>query len=266
VALGITSGKSEDIYIWDTDRKNMIKLTFDEADDNFPLWTPDGKRIVFISLRDKFGIYAKAANGTGEDELLVSSLEMPMSWSKDGKTMLVSLGGGDQDIGMLSLEGDKSIKPLLREKGNQGIPMVSPDGRWLAYRSDESGQPEVYVRPFPNVNDDKWKVSTAGGRMHKWSRDGRELFYWTDDALMVVAVETVPSFKPGTPKVLLKRKPVISNSSLGSGISWDIDLDGKRFLMIKPVADGNESAEGPPRKINIVLNWTEELKQRVPVK
>jgi hypothetical protein len=79
-------------------------------------------------------------------------------------------------------------------------------------------------------------------------------------------VETVPSFKPGTPKVLLKRKPVISNSSLGSGISWDIDLDGKRFLMIKPVADGNESAEGPPRKINIVLNWTEELKQRVPVK
>jgi Tol biopolymer transport system component len=241
-------------------RKNMMKLTFDEADDSYPVWTSDGKRIAFLSLRDKPGIYIKEANGTGEDKFLASS-GAPFHWSKDGKTMVV---GSSSGIAMLSLDGDKNIKRLLPEKRNQGVPQVSTDERWLAYRSNESGRAEVYVRPFPNVSKDQWKVSTNGGRMHKWSRDGRELFYWTDDALMVVPVETEPEFKPGMPKVLLKRNPVISYTIGSSGISWDVSPDGKRFLMIKPAADGTEPEEGSPRKISIVLNWFEELKQRVP--
>ena len=133
-------------------------------------------------------------------------------------------------------------------------------------RQDPFSQYELYVCPFPNVNGGKWKVSTNGANEPEWSRDGRELFYWTDDALMTVAVESEPTFKYETPKVLLKRVP-ISTWSLGlSGIPWDIHPDGKRVLVLKePGIPNKESAGKNPSKINIVLNWFEELKERVPV-
>jgi Tol biopolymer transport system component len=143
--------------------------------------------------------------------------------------------------------------------------MVSPDGRWMAYLSNESGQVEIYVRPFPDVNGGKWKVSTSGGTMHRWSPDGRELYYWTSDALMVVAVESEPTFNAGTPEVLLQRTPVWSFSMGSAGISWDNHPDGKRFLMIKPAeATEDDSTQGKPRKFNVVVNWFEELKERIP--
>jgi hypothetical protein len=123
----------------------------------------------------------------------------------------------------------------------------------------ELGPFEIYVRPFPNVNSGKWQVSTGGGQRPRWSPDGRELFYCNGDAFMAVAVETEPSFSYGLPKELFRR-----TSFSGVGHNWDINLDGKRFLMIKPA--GTAPAEGGPRRINIVVNWFEELKQRVPTK
>jgi serine/threonine-protein kinase len=129
----------------------------------------------------------------------------------------------------------------------------------MAYTSNESGRAEVYVRPFPEVNKDKWQVSTSGGNSPLWSRDGRELFYRSGDSAIAVAVQTEPTFKCGKPVPLFRGTYVF--------MYWDISPDGKRFLMMKETAaTAKPAAPETPRKINIVLNWLEELKQRVPVK
>jgi hypothetical protein len=175
------------------------------------------------------------------------------------------------DIGMLSMEGDHARKVLLHSEYSQAQPMISPDGRWMAYSSDEStGVPfktEIFVRPFPEVNKGKWQVSTSGGSCAIWSPDGRELFYLSaDNSVMAVAVETKPTISFGTPKLLFKSTYLGLTST--SGTPWDIHPDGKRFLMIKPPAPAaaKPAAPAPQPKIIMVTNWFEELKQRVPVK
>jgi hypothetical protein len=166
------------------------------------------------------------------------------------------------DIGMLSMEGDHTRKPLLQEQYDEGYPRISPNGRWMAYMSYESGKAEVYVRSFPDVNKGKWQISANGGNSPLWSPDDRELFYRSGDAAMAVRVETEPIFKPGKPTVLFRGKYLSAPNTI---TGWDISPDGKRFLMLKePAANAPESRN--PRRINIVLNWFEELKQRVPVK
>jgi serine/threonine-protein kinase len=216
------------------------------------------------------GVHWKASDGTGVVEQIGSVPNrgpIPMSWSADGKTLVTQeiYEGSKIDIGTLSMEGDHTRKLLLKEEYNESHPYVSPDGRWLAYCSDESGKPEIYVRPFPEVDKGKWQISSSGGNSPLWSPDGRELFYLTgtttSDAAMRVAVETQPTFKSGKPEVLFRGTYV---GFYPSDFPWDIHPDGKRFLLMKEA--GAASAEGGPQKINIVLNWFEELKQRVPVK
>jgi Tol biopolymer transport system component len=275
VALTISTGEfSGDIWTWDFIRENMTRLTFNEGSVG-PVWTPDGKRIAFASTleRDNVGmIYWKAANGIGEDEPLGSATDQvnfnPGSWSNDGKTLVTygvpHLGPDNFDIGAISIEGDRKWKPLLNEKYNETMPEISPDGRWMAYMSDESGQYEIYVRPFPEVNSDKWQVSQKGGMNALWSPDGRKLFYRSGDAVMAVPVGTEPTFKPGRAEIVLRGYPPTSFwGDIQSG--WDIHPDGKRFLMLKPVEPTGMASEGEaPRRIHVVLNWFEELKQRVP--
>jgi len=272
VALQVAS-PSHNIWIWDVAREAMTRLTLDEGNDNTdPLWTPDGKRIVYTSSSESVfsgDIYWKAADGTGDAEKLAASSPgrglYPRSWSGDGKTMVIwdlTLSPPQADIGMLSMEGDHARKPLLQEKHYEAGPKISPDGQWMEYSSNRSGKSEVYVRPFPDVNKGQWQVSTSGGDTPLWSPDGRELFYRSGDAAMGVPVDTGPVFKPGKPTVLFRGKfhqPVLGQTY------WDISPDGKRFLTLKDAASTPSAAAGP-RKINIVLNWLEELKQRVPVK
>ena len=264
----VDSAGTYDIWIWDFVRENLIRLTNDEGTDAYPLWTPDGKRIAFYSTRDEStGIYWQAADGTGKAERLCSGRGrdvLPFSWSGDGKTLVFAEGtgfeatGGKYDIGALSMEGDHAMKPLLHEKYDESAPHISPDGRWMAYASDESGQYEVYVRPFPEVEKGKLTVSTNGGNYPIWSRNGRELFYRSGDTVITVPVETDPSFNPGKSEILFRH--------MMSGY-WDISLDGKRFLTIGAAESAvAASAADPQPKINIVLNWFEELKQRVPAK
>ncbi len=276
VALFVTSTPKGSIWIWDKDRETLARLTFDDDIENTnPIWTVDGKRIVYSSSREsaflgKGAIYSKAADGTGEAEKIASSPGIgliPMSWSKDGKSLVVwefTPSSQGQDIGMISMEGDHARKPLLQGKYVEKDPMVSPDGRWMAYASNESGKYEVYVRPFPDVNNGKWQVSTNGGNAPLWSPDGRELYYHVGDAAMAVPVETGPAFNHGKPKVLFQLKTYIraSGMDMSDYTCWDISPDGKRFLMWK---ETDAAAEGP-LKINIVLNWLEELKEKVPVK
>jgi serine/threonine-protein kinase len=266
VALTIAATGGTDIWIWDLVRKTMTRLTF-EKNNNNSLWTPDGKRIVYLSMREGgSGVYWKAADGTGEDEKLASASDRvlcPGSWSRDGKNLVMTEMSSSYkfDIGMLSMEGDRARKPLLQhDKYSEIGPLISPDGRWMAYTSDESGQNEVYVRPFPDVNKGKWQVSTSGGDNPLWSPNGRELFYHSSDSVMAVSVETGPAFSLGTPKALFRGTYV----GLVSDAGWDISPDGKRFLMMKE-PQSTTAAGGATMKINIVLNWFEELKQRVPV-
>jgi Tol biopolymer transport system component len=165
---------------------------------------------------------------------------------------------------MLSMGGDRKFKSLLNEKYHEAQPQISPDGRWMVYTSDESGQNQIYVRPFPDVNSGRWQISTSGGDSPLWSRDGRELFYRNGDAVMAVSVKTAPTFSIETPKILFRGTYVSNVLRAGNYdfATWDVSPDGKRFLMMKEQG----SSAGGPRKINIVLNWLEELKQRVPVK
>jgi serine/threonine protein kinase len=275
VALTAGASGNEDIWIWDVVRETMTRLTFDEGDDSAPLWTPDGKRIVYSSNREKTfgGIYWKAADGTGEVEklgLVPDRAMSPFSWSKDGKTLVLwemTLTPLQMDIGMLSMEGNRARMPLLHEKYSESYPKISPEGRWMAYQSDESGKYEVYVRPFPDVNKGKWQVSTNGGDSPLWSPDGRELFYRSGDSFISVEVETEPAFRPAKPKVLFKGTYFSIAAAAFEFTLWDISPDGKRFLMMRPPAPtGAAPTAAGPRKINIVLNWFEELKHRVPVK
>jgi len=215
----------------------------------------------------KGDIYWKAADGTGEVEKLASSpgrALFPRSWSRDGKNLVVSEFtslAGQMDVGLVSMEGDHVRKPLLQEKYSENDPRISPDGRWMAYASNESGKSEVYVRPFPDLNKGRWQISTSGGNTPLWSPQGRELYYHIGDAAMAVPVETEPAFKPGKPTVLFRGTKNLSSAGIDMTdfTYWDVHPDGKRFLTLK------EAATEAPRKINIVLNWLDELKQRVPV-
>lgn len=265
----IEKNGNSNIWIWDLALKILMRLTFDNRSD-FPLWTLDGNRIAFYSTPI---VYWKASNGTGEIEQIgsvPSRLIIPMSWSADGKTIVTQEVDGtfNVDIGTLSIKGDHARKLLLKEDYVEGDPRVSPDGRWLAYTSIESGKHEVYVRPFPDVEKGKWQVSSSGGNSPLWSPDGRELFYLTGqstaDTAMRVAVETQPTFKSGKPELLFK------STNIGfyptDVIPWDIHPDGKRFLMIKQPQNAASPEAATPQRIVIVMNWFEELKQRVPKK
>jgi len=265
VALTIAAGGNWNIWIWDLIRNTMTRLTFGATFDVIPIWTPDGKRIVFCTNAGGGSIHWKAADGTGKEETVGSPADkimVPVSWSKDGKTLVVThaaqIGTANFDIGMLSMESNHDYKGLLKEKHSESQPRISPDGRWIAYTSDESGQAQIYVRPFPDVDKERWQVSTNGGNSPLWSPDGRELFYFSDGSVNAVAVNTKPTFSIGAPKALFRGNYV--GPAMNSGASWDISPDGKRFLMLK------EDAGGGPRKINVVLNWFEELKQKVAVK
>jgi serine/threonine-protein kinase len=271
VALSIT-GENSDLWIRDLVRKTLTRLTFDGSQ-IVPVWNQDGKRVAFYSWRNnKQGIYWKAADGTGEIEQLClsqnTSMVSPYCWSKEGNFLLMGQFVGDgmsnQDITLLSMEGGRASKPLLQDKYMEIQARISPDGRWMVYTSNESGKMEVYVRPFPDVNKGRWQVSTDGGDSPLWSPDGREIFYLNGDAVMSVPVDAKAVFSLGSPQLLFRGTYVAAYPA--DGTPWDIHPDGKRFLMIKPpVSTGGQTAE-QPRKINIVLNWTEELKQRVPIK
>jgi Tol biopolymer transport system component len=275
LALTVYAGDKPDVWVWDMVRETMTRLTFD-GNSLYPLWTHDGRRIAFAraSVQSALSadIYWKSADGTGEEEKLRSvpgRALLPWSWSNDGNTLALfelDIAGGTYDIGTLSMKGSHEWKPLLNQKYIEFQPKVSPDGKWMAYASSESGRLEIYVRPFPEIDKGRWQVSTGGGSTPLWSPDGRELFYLNNDAAMGVQVETEPTFKAGRPETLFRGAYVRLSAS--DGQPWDIRPDGKRFLMIKPPQSAGEASNSVvlPQKMNIVLNWFEELKQRVPVK
>ena len=269
IAFSTSDPENEDVWVSEWTRGTLIKVTTDPETDNDPVWTPDGQQLVFPSRREdgRFGFYAKAADGTGSVEKLLMSetggFFRPYGWSPDGRTLVFDYGGADGggDIGMLSMEGDRPWQPLLQTEASEVSPAISPDGAWLAYVSDQTGQPEVYVERFPDTGDRR-PISTGGGAEPLWSPDGRELFYRRGDAMMAVAIDTEPAFSAGNPEVLFEEPYYSGGTGLGSR-RYDIAPDGQRFLMIKQASAGIGDAAGP--QIILIQNWFEELKRLVPV-
>ena len=267
LAVAVMEQGNRDVWIHGLARETRTRLTFDSArdGDDGQVWTPDGQRVVFSSNREGgvYNLFWKAADGTGRVERLTTSpnRQYPSSFSPDGKSLVFGeyKGGSGADIHLLSMEGEHTSQPLIQTEFDEGFPRTSPDGRWIAYHSSESGQFEVYVRPFPNVEDGKSVISTDGGVHPVWGPDGRELFYRSVPGgkdMMVVRVDTEPIFAAGTPKLLFTTRWA---SNLFT-YPYDIAPNGRRFVIVKP-EDRSISAR---THVNIVLNWFEELKRLVP--
>jgi eukaryotic-like serine/threonine-protein kinase len=251
----------DDIWTWDFARRSLTRLTFDPARDWYPSWTPSGDRIAFISSRKGVPhLFWRDAAGAGSDEQLTDGPNVQFgspSFSPDGSRAVFTevIPRTGEDIMMLSLEGERRIQPLIQTPFAERNPAISPDGRWIAYESNESGHEEIQVRPFPNVQEGRWEVSSGGGTDPVWRGDGKELFYRHYGSVMAVAVQTEPTFSAGTP-IRLFEGPYL----LGLGSTFDATRDGQRFLMLKEAA--GEAPELAAR-IVVVVNWSEELKERV---
>ncbi len=258
VALTTTTGTME-TWIYSIDREALTRFTF-EGSNHITAWTPDGKWLTFSSDREgPHNLFRKPADGSGVAERLSTSdwHQDPGSWSPDGKVLAYAQNhpGTGWDIWLLRLDGQRREEPFLVSNFDEYRPMVSTDGRWISYVSNESGREEVYVQPFPDGGR-KWLISTEGGNECLWAPDGRELFYRNGEKLMVVSFETEPEFSARSPSLLFETATLVG-WGYGSP-NFDITADGQRFVMIKP------TPQPPPKQINVVLNWFEDLKRLAP--
>jgi serine/threonine protein kinase/Tol biopolymer transport system component len=259
VAVGISERETH-LWLYDLARETSTRFTFEGNVNHNPTWTPDGKRIAFNSDKDgATSIYWLLADGSGGLERLTSSPypNIPMSWSPDGQLLafMESNPTSGSDIWVLRLS-DRKPQPFLATPFSESVPRFSPDGHWLSYISNESGRYEVYVQPYPGPGR-KLQISTEGGTEPVWNRNGRELFYRNGDKMMAVDIGTQSGFAAGKPRMLFEGR---YERSPATSPNYDVSPDGQRFLMLK--ADEKEVAA--PTQINVVLNWFEELKRRVP--
>jgi serine/threonine-protein kinase len=269
VALEIRD-QEYNIWIWDLARRTLTRLTDGHSVDSSPVWTPDSARIIYRSGRDGTGnLYWQAANNTGAVERLTMSLngQFSTSISPDGTRLVFTetTPNASDDILMMTMDGKRPTEPLIPTKHRELNAEISPNGRWIAYESDESGTHQVYVRPFPNVDAGYWQVSTGPvGSRPLWARSGSELFYVDDTAnrLMAVPVQSDgETFRLGSPVKVFDYRLVNPYATR----SFDISPDGQRFLVIKDTATTDQSSTVTPASMVVVVNWLEELKQRVPV-
>jgi eukaryotic-like serine/threonine-protein kinase len=285
VALGLSNDNRDrrGIWIWDLARETLSPVTQD-ARGQAPVWTPDGRRIVFESQRGTgvAGLYAQAADGTGNAEQLkvnTGTPLLPTSVSRTGELFFTQVGRGGLSIGVLTVGAGEArtlieARQLSTPLSSAGLTSaeISPDGRWLAYQSSESSRigpssssetSDIYVRPYPDVDSAKWPISSGGGSRPAWARNGRELFYLdATGRLTTVSVQTNgATFSAGKPAVLFDTRYFAQATG---GRSYDVSPDGRRFLMIKEPSTVDNRA--PSASIVVVENWMDELKQRVPVK
>ena len=260
LAVNITE-KETQIWTYDFAQDTFTRFTFDGTSNQYPTWTPDGKRITFRSNKEEGtrGIFWKLSDGTGDVERLsiADKMQTPNSWSPSGQALAFMAPGRmtGQDIWMLQMS-DHKAQPFVETGTVTGAPEFSPDGRWLVYVSDESGRREVYVRSYPAPGG-KWQISTGGGTEPVWNHNGRELFYRSGDKMMAVDITTQPTFAVGKARKLFEGR---YDPTAVTFPNYDVSPDGQKFLMLKPVEQEQEA----PNQINLVLNWTEELKRLVP--
>jgi Tol biopolymer transport system component len=261
---------TSDIWILDSLRGTSTRLTFDPASEHQPMWSPDGAYIAYMSNRaGEWGVYRKAVNGSGTEELLAktgANIPTLTHWTADGRFLIYFTGAPQtaNDIWVLPVDGDRKPFPFLRAPLDQIGGRVSPDGRWIAYRSNESGKNELYVQAFnpsPDAGNSaaggKWMISKGSEGMARWRKDGKELYYITaDGSIMAVEINTSGGvLAPGLPKLLFKLPPsffLIATGTPGARVDTP---DGQRFLVSMPIAEN-----GPP-EFSAVLNWPLRLKK-----
>ena len=271
VVFGITDQESNDVWTWDFAQETLRRLTFAPGSDSLPFWTPDGQRIIFASDREGVvNLCSQAADGTTVDRLTTSAnQQFPSSITPDG-TLVVGFERMSLAASSQLASGPAWRNRLYPVAGSPEQTLFdgvwaefSPDGRYLAHMSAAGppGRSEVYVRPFPRVSSGLWQVSTTGGSVPAWARSGRELCYLdASNRLTAVPVQTSGStFSAGKPARVFDAE----YSSPFPQRSYDVSPDGRRFLMLKDSAAGDPNAM--PASMVVVLNWSEELKQRMRV-
>lgn len=265
VALTAYEGGSPDVWIYDMQRDAMTRLTFGGATYRWSAWSPYAQYLVFTS--DGNGIFQARADGTSQPQALLQDrpFQFPCSFTPDGKRLVYFEAAGNYQIWTVPLEDTggrlKAGKPeqFLKSSFNDVYPSFSPDGRWLAYSSDESGKYEVYVRAFPSPSSGqggKWQISNSGGTWPRWSRSGHEIVYQSGERIMTVSyIVNGDTFVAETPRLWIAK--------LG-GAQWDLVPNGKGVLVLTPV----ESAEAPRQEHEVVflINFFDELRRRVPAK
>ena len=266
VALEIEDG-DQDIWVWDLARSTLTKVTTDPGLDETPVWTPDGRRLVFTSQAGGVlgSLFSQAADGSGMAERLAESafIRRATAVVPDGSRVVFSSGG---DLMTLSLDQGRLVELLVRGSGGGGgaDAAVSPDGEWLAYVA-ASGVPQIFVSPRSDPNRERTQITPAGGSQPRWASNGRELFYTAlDGTLMGVSVTQGAAFSAGAPAPIFKGSYYSGLGILSRGGTYDVAPDGQRFLMLKPAGAPGERPEQPT--VVVVKNWLEELKRLVPVR
>ncbi|HET7294700.1 MAG TPA: protein kinase, partial [Vicinamibacteria bacterium] len=261
--LTVENGPDLDLWSYDFERGTLIRLSFGGTNES-PVWSPDGRRIAYSASAAGApqAILWMPADGSGAAEELVKGelgWRTPISFAPDGKLLTVDITspGTDYDIWALPLEGERKLQPLVRTRYWERQARFSPDGRHFIYQSAEAGRLQVYIQPYPGPAG-KRQVSTDGGFDARWSRTGREIFYKAGDRaekMMAVDIETSPELRVGKPRLLFETRQELG---LG-GTDFDITPDGQRFIFIK--AGPRESQQA---HLELVLNWFDELRRRVP--
>jgi Tol biopolymer transport system component len=244
-----------DLWIQDVTRSSFTRLTPRDAVINaFPMWLPDGRRVIY---RSPSGLRIQDAEASGGGQLVTgtSDYDYPAALAADGDTLVFMRSTQETsfDILMLSLRNPTEIRPLLKTAAYEGGARLSPDGRWLVYVSNESGPNEVYLQAFPAL-DRRWPISTQGGTQPLWNPSGKEIFYRSGDKMMAVDVTTTPHVTLSTPRVLFEQR-----YAYGAGITmanYDVTQDGQRFIMVKD--------ESGAARLNVILNWLSELRRVAP--